>query len=102
MDLMRDVCNEYHLTPETVRYISNVYRIDLAFRNTPLRRLDGVSDLVEISMRMLRRIARDLGISNVNSIPTRPLLEHYIFNTYQRLINASSDEMNDTDERYDM
>ena len=76
---MRDICQEYNLTPETVQYINNVYRISQAFRNTPLRRLDNVSDLENISIRMLRRIGRNLGISNVNSIPTRELLENRIF-----------------------
>ena len=91
MNLMRDICQEYNLTPETVQYINNVYRISQAFRNTPLRRLDNVSDLENISMRVLRRIARDLGISNVNSIPTRELLENHIFHAYQCLINVSHD-----------
>ena len=91
MNLMRDICQEYNLTPETVQYINNVYRISQAFRNTPLRRLDNVSDLENISMRMLRRIGRNLGISNVNSIPTRELLENRIFHAYQCLINVSHD-----------
>ena len=93
MNLMRDICQEYNLTPETVQYINNVYRISQAFRNTPLRRLDNVSDLENISMRMLRRIARDLGISNVNSIPTRDLLENRIFHAYQCLINVPNNEI---------
>ena len=54
MDLVEDICREYNLTHETVQYISNVYQISQAFRNTPLRRLDHVSDLTSISMRMLR------------------------------------------------
>ena len=91
MDLVEDICHEYCLTPETCQYISNVYRISQAFRNTPLRRLDNVSDLENISMRMLRRIGRDLGISNDNSIPTRELLENRIFHVYQCLINVSHD-----------
>ena len=93
MNLMRDICQEYNLTPETVQYINNVYRISQAFRNTPLRRLDNVSDLENISMRMLRRIARDLGISNVNLIPTRDLLENHIFHAYQCLINVPNNEI---------
>ena len=71
MDLVEDICREYNLTHETVQYISNVYQISQAFRNTPLRRLDHVSDLTNISMRMLRRIGRGLGIVNVNSIPVK-------------------------------
>ena len=93
MNLMRDICQEYNLTPETVQYINNVYRISQAFRNTPLRRLDNVSDLENISMRMLRRIGRDLGISNDNSIPTRELLENRIFHVYQCLINVPNNEI---------
>ena len=93
MNLMRDICQEYNLTPETVQYINNVYRISQAFRNTPLRRLDNVSDLENISMRMLCRIGRNLGISNVNSIPTRELLENRIFHVYQCLINVPNNEI---------
>ena len=93
MNLMRDICQEYNLTPETVQYINNVYRISQAFRNTPLRRLDNVSDLENISIRMLRRIGRNLGISNVNSIPTRELLENRIFHVYQCLINVPNNEI---------
>ena len=93
MNLMRDICQEYNLTPETVQYINNVYRISQAFRNTPLRRLDNVSDLENISMRMLRRIGRDLGMINVNSIPSKELLENQIYFAYQCLINVPNNQI---------
>ena len=56
--------------------ISNVYRVSQTLQNTPLRRLDNVSDLENIRMRMLRRIGRDLGMINVNSILRKELLEN--------------------------
>ena len=56
--------------------ISNVYRVSQTLQNTPLRRLDNVSDLENIRTRMLRRIGRDLGMINVNSILRKELLEN--------------------------
>ena len=95
MDLVEDICREYNLTHETVQYINNVYQISQAFRNTPLRRLDHVSDLTNISMRMLRRIGRGLGIVNVNSIPSKELLENQIYHAYQCFINVPNNETHD-------
>ena len=96
MNIMQNICREYNITPEIMHYMHNVSRIYVAFRNTSVERLESVSDLQNISLCMLRTIGTNLGISNVNSIPTRDLLENRILHAYQCLINLSEDDINVT------
>ena len=52
-------------------------------------------DLANISTRMLRKIGRDFGLINVNSLPSKELLENQIYHAYQCLMNMLNNETHD-------